>query len=103
MVETEQKKSIAAIGNDEFTLGFQLAGVNKIYNPDNYGERIQELIDRDDLGIVIARKEELDELPEKVRREVDQSVDPVVVALSEKAESERLNDKIRRVIGADIT
>lgn len=97
------KKNIAVIGSDEFILGFRLAGVEKTYNPSNYGEKIQELIDRQDLGIVVADENDLENLSERVKREVIQSVDPVVVTLSETPDSSRLNERIRKVIGADIT
>jgi len=97
------KKNIAVIGRDEFTLGFRLAGIQKVFGNEDYRETIQELLDREDIGIVVADQRDLDELPERIRRSVDESVDPVVVPLSEEVESARLNDKIRRVIGADIT
>lgn len=102
-MDEERKKEIAAIGSEEFTLGFELAGVQKVFNPDNYREKIQELTDREDLGIVIVEDSDLEELPARIRRNVEESVEPVVVALSEEAESERLQDKIKRAIGADIT
>lgn len=102
-MEEKKKKEIAAIGSEDFTLGFELAGVKKIFNPEDYQSKIQELTDRDDLGIVIVEDSDLEELPARIRREIEESVDPVVVALSEEAESERLQEKIKRAIGADIT
>lgn len=102
-MEEQRKKEIAAIGSEEFTLGFELAGVKNVFNPDNYTEKIQELTDRDDLGIVIVEDSDLEQIPARIRRDVEESVDPVVVALSEEAESERLQEKIKRAIGADIT
>lgn len=102
-VDEEDKKSIAAIGSREFTLGFELAGVQKVFGKENYTEKIQELIDREDLGIVIAEKDDVDDLPERIKQDVNESVDPVVVTLSEKAESSDLQDKIQRVIGVDLS
>ena len=102
-MDEQRKKEIAVIGSEEFTLGFELAGVSKIFNPKDYKEKIQELTDRDDLGIVIVEDSELEQLPARIRRDVEESVEPVVVALSEEAESERLQEKIKRAIGADIT
>lgn len=102
-MDRESKKEIAVVGSEEFTLGFRLAGVTEIHDRSEYEETIQELVSRDDLGIVIAESGDLEELPDRTRRKVEESVDPVVVPLSEKAESERLNEKIRTVIGADIT
>jgi len=39
----EDKKSIAVIGEREFTVGFELAGIQKTYGKENYREKIQEL------------------------------------------------------------
>jgi V/A-type H+-transporting ATPase subunit F len=105
MVDAEEldKKSIAAIGRDEFTLGFRLAGVQKVFGKENYQEEIQELIERDDLGIIVAEQSDLEALPGRVRNKVEESVDPVVVALSEEGEATGLNEKIKRVIGVDLS
>ncbi len=102
-MEEEKKKTIGVIGGDEFTLGFELAGVQKTYNPENYEEKIQELLNHEDIGILVAEQKDLEDLPGRVRREVGESVDPVVVTLSETAESSGLQDKIQRVIGVDIS
>lgn len=99
----EEKKKIAVVGRSEFTLGFRLAGVQKIYGRDNYRENIEELLDADDVGIVVMEEDGLDDLPKRIQNEVERSVDPVFVPLSETSESERLNEKIKRAIGADIT
>lgn len=97
------KKKIAVIGGSDFTTGFRLAGVNKIFGEENYTEKIQELIDRDDIGIVVAEQKDLLELPDRIQKKVQESVDPVVVPLSESGTTEQINEKIRKVIGADIT
>ncbi len=102
MVEEEKKKKIAVIGEEEFTLGFRLVGVRETYGKEDYTDRIQELVEREDLGIVIAEQGDLEELPERVRQKVRNSVDPVVVPLSQEAEDTNLKEKIRQVIGADI-
>ncbi|MEF8880281.1 MAG: V-type ATP synthase subunit F [Candidatus Nanohaloarchaea archaeon] len=102
-MKEEKKKQIAVIGNKEFTLGFRLAGITRTFNPENYSEKIQELVEKDDLGILITEEDIIQNLPKRARGEVENSVSPVVVTLSETAESERLNEKIKKAIGADIT
>jgi len=99
----EKKKNIAVIGSEEFTLGFELAGITKTYSPENYSEKIQDLVKRDDLGILVAEEQDMKQLPKRTRNQVDSSVEPVVVTLSEEAESERMQEKIKKAIGADIT
>lgn len=103
MVSQDKKQHIAVIGDEELTLGFKLAGIQKTFTSENYKEKIQELIDRDDIGILIAEQKDLEELPERIRNTVEESVDPVVVALSEEGATSQINDKIKKVIGADIT
>ena len=102
-MKKEKKKEIAVIGSEEFTLGFKLAGIKKAYQPEDFNEKIGELLDRDDLGIIIAEENRLDEADRRTRSRIDESVDPIVIGLSEEAESERLQKKIKRAIGADIT
>ncbi len=99
----EEKKKIAAIGNKEFTTGFQLAGIKRVYNPENYQEQIQELLDSEELGIIIAKQADVEELPKRIQNRVQNNVDPVVVSLSQDAESVHLQEKIKKAIGADIT
>lgn len=96
------EKSIAAIGDRDFTAGFELAGVSESCNPSSFGEKVLELIGTDDIGIVVAEKSDVEQLPERDKRKVRNSVDPVVVELSEEAKTANLNEKIRKVIGADI-
>jgi len=103
MEEQSKKKKIAAIGEKEFTTGFQLAGIQKIYNPENYEEKIQELLENDKLGIIIAKQKDVEELPKRIQSQVQNNVDPVVVSLSQDAESVHLQEKIKKAIGADIT
>ena len=102
-MEDDKKKDIAVVGDENFTLGFSLAGVTKVFNPEDYAQEIQELVKREDIGILVAENSDLQGLPGRIRGEVEASIDPVVVSLSETAESERLQEKIRKAIGADIT
>ena len=102
-MDDEKKKEIAVIGSEEFQLGFKLAGVNKTYSSENFEEKIQELLESQEIGIVVADESRIKSSSKKVQKRIEASVDPVVVGLSEKAESERLQEKIRKAIGADIT
>lgn len=100
--EKEQRK-IAVIGDSNLRLGFKLAGIQETFTKDNYQEKIQEITDREDIGILIVEEDDLDALSKRARNEIESSVNPVVVALSKEAESERLQEKIKKAIGADIT
>jgi V/A-type H+-transporting ATPase subunit F len=102
-VEDEKKKEIGVIGSEEFRLGFRLAGLKKTFGSDNFEEKIDELLGRDDLGILVAEESEIQASNKKIQQRIEESVEPVVIGLSEEAESERLQEKIRKAIGADIT
>ncbi|WEL19691.1 V-type ATP synthase subunit F [Candidatus Nanohalococcus occultus] len=103
MTEESKMKDIAVIGSDDFTVGFELAGVREIYDDKNYKQQIQELVDRDDIGIVVTEQDLLEQMPGRIQNRVESSVSPVVVALSEDAEDSNLQEQIRKVIGADIS
>lgn len=100
-MDEEDKKSIAVIGSEEFTLGFKLAGVQKTFTPENYEEKIQELMETDKIGIIVAKQQDLDKLPNRIQSKVEEAVDPVVVPLSEEAEATGLEKQIKQVIGVD--
>lgn len=107
-MKDKNKKKIAAIGRKEFTLGFELAGVQKTFNPSDktdYKEKIEELTSgkETDIGILVLNEEDLNELPKRVQKQVNQSIEPVTVILSKDGESQRLQEKIKKAIGADIT
>ena len=101
--EQEREKSIAVIGDSDFTTGFRLAGIKRTYGTENYSETLGDLLESEDLGIVVVEKKDLSRLSPRMKENVQSSVDPVIVTLSENAESEMLQDKIKKAIGADIT
>ncbi len=102
-MDKEQKKEIAVIGSEEFTLGFRLAGIKKSYVPENFDDKIAECLEEEELGIIITEERLITESSRKTQNLIETSVDPIVIGLSEEAESERLQQKIKRAIGADIT
>jgi len=102
-IEEEKKKEIAVIGSEEFQLGFKLAGVQKTYSSEEFEQKIQELLENSEIGILVTEETEIQASSKKVQNMIEASVDPVVIGLSEEAESERLQEKIRKAIGADIT
>jgi V/A-type H+-transporting ATPase subunit F len=97
------EKDVAVIGSKEFCRGFELAGVNETYGTEDYQERVEKLLDREDLGILVTEQRHMRKLAGRVKQEANSSVSPVVVSLSEDGESEMLQEKIKKAIGADIT
>ena len=96
-------KELAAIGPEDFVLGFQLAGVKRVVSttPETFPHALDELLARGDVGIVITRAADVASLPPLLRQRVGETVDPVVIQLGGGA-GEGLRDKIRSAIGIDL-
>ncbi|MFC6787552.1 V-type ATP synthase subunit F [Halobaculum halobium] len=100
-------QEIAVIGSPEFTTGFRLAGVRKCENvpeaekDDRLDEAVEGTLADEDVGIVVMRDEDLDHLSRTVRRDVEGSVEPVLVTLGGGAGS-GLREQIKRAIGIDL-
>lgn len=96
-------KELAAIGPEDFVLGFQLAGVRRVVatTPETYPDAIQDLLDTEDIGIIITRSDDVDRLKPQLEEQVASSVEPVVIQLGGGA-GEGLREKIRSAIGIDL-
>jgi V/A-type H+-transporting ATPase subunit F len=90
---------IAVIGNEEFVLGFRLAGLRRVFvaQPENYQEKILEAMADPDIG---ADSKDLDVLPSNVKARVLDSISPVVVPVG-RGETD-LREKVKRAIGVDL-
>lgn len=93
---------IAVIGSDEFTLGFRLAGIRRVFvaTPENYQEKILEAISQSTIGILAVDAKDLDNLSFTVRNKVMDSIQPVVVPVG--GNESDLREKVKRVIGVDL-
>ena len=94
---------IAVIGSDEFTLGFRLAGIRKVFiaNKDNYQEKMQEAIADANVGILAASADDLQYLPTLYRNKVMDSIRPVIVPVGGEGQS-NLRERVKQVIGVDL-
>jgi V/A-type H+-transporting ATPase subunit F len=93
---------IAVIGNEEFVLGFRLAGLRRVFvaQPENYQEKILEAMADPDIGVLAADSKDLDVLPSNVKARVLDSISPVVVPVG-RGETD-LREKVKRAIGVDL-
>ncbi len=93
---------IAVIGSDEFTLGFRLAGIRRVFvaNSENYQEKILEALSQSTIGILAVDAKDLDNLSFQVRNKVMDSIQPVVVPVG--GDESDLREKVKRVIGVDL-
>ncbi len=93
---------IGVIGSDEFTLGFRLAGVRRVFVADksNYQEKMQEAISDANIGILAVNAEDLQYLPANVKTKVMDSIQPVIVPVG--GDQSDLREKVKKVIGVDL-
>ncbi len=98
-------KRLAVIGDQDFNLGFMLAGITDIYNvssDEDIVKAVEDVMKRDDIGVVVIRHEYLRKLPIILRREIDERVEPTFVAVGGSGGVEEIREKIRKAIGVDL-
>ena len=88
---------LAVIGNSEFTVGFQLAGIrNTLEASKNPMEQITQIKGDKETSIVIIEEKVLDKLEEHDRNDVTDSVEPVFIPVSTEVSQESLRRLIRK-------
>ncbi|WP_246985778.1 V-type ATP synthase subunit F [Halorientalis marina] len=101
-------QEIAVVGSPDFTTGFRLAGVRKFANvpeddkDEQLDDAVREVFEDDGVGIVVMYDDDLDHLSRGVRRDVEASVEPVLVTLGGGTGSGGLREQIKRAIGIDL-
>ena len=95
---------IAVVGSPEFTLGFQLAGISNIFNPetdDEMSSQLKSLLNSKEVGIIVIDSSIMTTLPERLRDQLSASVTPTVLGIGTE-EDTTLRDTIRKAIGVDL-
>jgi V/A-type H+-transporting ATPase subunit F len=98
-------KRVAVIGDTDFNAGFMLAGVTDTYDVASDEELIkavEDVLKREDIGVVVIKYDDLKKLPLILRREIDESVEPTFVAVGGMGGVEEIREKIRKAIGVDL-
>ena len=93
---------IAVIGRDDFCMGFQLAGVSKVYNTEEPGEAIATVQNDPETGIVIFDESLLEKLDSDEREAIEESLRPVYINVSTKPSEHNLKKMIRKSIGVEL-
>jgi Archaeal/vacuolar-type H+-ATPase subunit F len=93
---------IAVIGNEDFVLGFRLAGLRRVFvaTPETYEQKMLEAMSTPEVGILAADGKDMQYLSHITRQKVLDSIQPVVVPVG-KDESD-LREKVKRAIGVDL-
>lgn len=103
--QKEYHMDIAIIGGEEFTLGFRLAGITHVVDlPEgkNPAEEFRTLLGNKGIAIIMTDNATLGKLNERMRSDVEQSVQPVVLTISAEESQEGLRRLIQKSIGVDL-
>ena len=95
---------LAVVGSQEFTLGFQLAGISNIFNPetdDEMSSQLKSLLNSKEVGIIVIDSSIMSTLPERLRDQLSASVTPTVLGIGTE-EDTTLRVTIRMAIGVDL-
>ncbi len=94
---------IGVIGSEDFVLGFKLTGIRKAYgaSKEEIEPTVKEVLDDRDVGILVMHSDDVKDLSPLLRKRLRGSVEPVLVTIGEKEETE-LRDKVRRAMGVDL-
>ncbi len=95
---------IAVVGQLEFTLGFQLAGVKNLYNPSDDEELaglLRDLLGQEEIGVVVFDNFYLLRLPERLKVHLSESVTPTVLGIWTE-EDNTLRESVKSALGVDL-
>lgn len=95
---------IAVVGTQEFTLGFQLAGISHIHNAsqdEEISRILRDLLTEKEVGIIVVDSAVLARMPERLRNRLSDSISPTVLGIGTE-EDTTLRENIRKAIGVDL-
>ncbi len=95
---------IAVIGTPEFTLGFQLAGINRLHHPEDdeaLANTIRELLGQKEVGIVVIDSADLTRLSDRLRSRIADSITPTILGIGTE-EDNTLRESIKSALGVDL-
>jgi len=95
---------IGVIGNDLFTIGFRLVGIEKWFNVSKdlpVGDAIKTALQDKEIGVLVIHDEDWKELDTSLRKKLSNSVKPTVIAIGAEVD-EGLRDRIKTAVGVDL-
>ncbi|MCU0850269.1 MAG: V-type ATP synthase subunit F [Candidatus Thermoplasmatota archaeon] len=92
---------ITVVGNHDFVLGFQLAGIHTTYTEDNIEQRVAAILTEKNTDILVLHDEDYKKLSNPLRKKANESVKPIVIAVG-SLEEDDLRIRIKKVIGVDL-
>ena len=92
---------ITVIGNHDFVLGFQLAGIHNSFIEQNVEARVTTLVAEKEIDILVLHDEDYKKLSSGLKKKIRESVKPIVIAVG-SLEEDDLRTRIKKVIGVDL-
>ena len=95
---------VGVIGHPDFTLGFRLAGIKRIYDveePKHMEKRVREVIHKGEVGILVLHGDDFAGFPAAMRKEISNTVRPVVIPVGPREDTD-LRQKIKQAVGVDL-
>ncbi len=92
---------ITVVGNHDFVLGFQLAGIHTTFVEENIEPRVISILAEKETDILVLHDEDYKKLSSQVRKRANESVKPIVIAVG-NLEEDDLRIRIKKVIGVDL-
>ncbi len=97
---------LAVVGDNEFVMGFELIGIKKIYEAESsqkLKESFSAVLNDKNIGVIVTNDIALQKIDPTFRRNIENSITPVVVVLSTKpGGQENLREMIKKAIGIDL-
>lgn len=94
---------LAVLGNNEFVVGFQLAGIKDVVEvAGDYYNELKTMKNRKEIGVVVVDEKIMEGLEQHQRMDIESSVQPVFIPVSTKAEQDSLKRLIKKSIGVDL-
>ncbi|MBI2660106.1 V-type ATP synthase subunit F [Candidatus Woesearchaeota archaeon] len=94
---------LAVVGNNEFVVGFQLAGIkDTIEINGNHFNELKGLKSKKEIGVIVVDEKIMEGLEPHQRMDIESSVEPVFIPISTKAEQDSLKRLIKKSIGVDL-
>jgi vacuolar-type H+-ATPase subunit F/Vma7 len=92
---------ITVIGNHDFVLGFQLAGIHTTFVEENVEPLVTTLLAEKQTDILVLHDEDYKKVSPGLKKRIRESVKPIVIAVG-SLEEDDLRTRIKKVIGVDL-
>ncbi|MHC4662553.1 MAG: V-type ATP synthase subunit F [Planctomycetota bacterium] len=95
---------VAICGDQNFLVGFQLAGIKKSFpveEDQRFEGRLLDAMNDETVGILVVKDEDMQAFPPHRRKQILDSVRPVIISIG-RTDIGDIRDKIRQAIGIDL-